>query len=131
MRGQTGDVSSENTARRTIALVVQRFGGLDILVNNAGRTLDNPLLDTSVDDWNAIMAVNARGTSSKPARRYGPCASGVAGHRHVASVVAAIAMKDMTAYASSKGAIAQITKVIAVEHGCYRIRADAVAVGVV
>ena len=32
-----------------------------ILVNNAGRTLSTPLLDTSVDDWGVILAVNARG----------------------------------------------------------------------
>ena len=128
----TGDVSSEETARRTIALAVQRFGGLDILVNNAGRTLNKPLLDTSVDDWNAIMAVNARGNflhAREAVRAMRERGGGAI--VNVASMVAAIAMKDMTAYASSKGAIAQLTKVIAVEHGRDGIRANAVAVGVV
>jgi NAD(P)-dependent dehydrogenase (short-subunit alcohol dehydrogenase family) len=126
----TGDVSVEDTAKRTVA--VQRFGGLDILVNNAGRALNKALLDTSVDDWNTIMAVNARGDFLHA--REGVRAMidrGGGAIVNVASVVATIAMKEMTAYASSKGAIAQLTKVIAVEHGRDNIRANAVGVGVV
>ena len=128
----TGDVSVEDTAKRTVALAVERFGGLDILVNNAGRTLNKALLDTSVDDWNAIMAVNARGDflHAREAVRAMMVRGGGA-IVNIASVVATIAMKDMTAYASSKGAIAQLTKVIAVEHGRDNIRANAVGVGVV
>ncbi|WP_457355568.1 SDR family NAD(P)-dependent oxidoreductase [Sphingomonas sp. UYP23] len=128
----TGDVSVEDTAKRTVALAVERFGGLDILVNNAGRTLNKALLDTSVDDWNAIMAVNARGDflHAREAVRAMMVRGGGA-IVNVASVVATIAMKEMTAYASSKGAIAQLTKVIAVEHGRDNIRANAVGVGVV
>lgn len=128
----TGDVSTEDMARQTVALAVKRFGGLDILINNAGRTLNKPLLDTSVDDWDAIMAVNARGDflHAREAVRAMKDRGGGA-IVNVASVVAVIAMKDMTAYASSKGAIAQLTKVIAVEHGRDGIRANAVGVGVV
>lgn len=128
----TGDVSAEDTARRTVALAIERFGGLDILVNNAGRTLNKPLLDTSVDDWNAIMAVNARGDflHAREAVRAMMDRGGGA-IVNVASVVATIAMKDMAAYAASKGAIAQLTKVIAVEHGRDGIRANAIGVGVV
>lgn len=127
----TGDVSTEDMARQTVALAVKRFGGLDILINNAGRTLNKPLLDTSVDDWDAIMAVNARGDflHAREAVRAMKDRGGGA-IVNVASVVAVIAMKDMTAYASSKGAIAQLTKVIAVEHGRDGIRANAVGVGV-
>ena len=58
----TGDVAEEGTAVRTVALTVARFGRLDILVNNAGRTLNRPLLETSADAWDAVLAVNARGT---------------------------------------------------------------------
>jgi NAD(P)-dependent dehydrogenase (short-subunit alcohol dehydrogenase family) len=50
---------------------------------------------------------------------------------NVASIVAAVGMKDTAAYAASKGAIAQLTKVIAVEYGDRGIRANAVAPGVV
>lgn len=42
-----GDVSEEETARRAVALAIERFGALDILVNNAGRTMNKPALGTS------------------------------------------------------------------------------------
>ena len=127
-----GDVAVEGTARRAVALAIQRFGGLDILVNNAGRTLNKPLLDTSTADWDAVMAVNARGNflHAREAVRV-MLGRGGGAIVNVASMVATIAMKDMAAYASSKGAIAQLTKVIAVEHGRDGVRANAVAAGVV
>lgn len=128
----TGDVSAEDTARRTVALAIERFGGLDILVNNAGRTLNKPLLNTSAEDWDTIMAVNARGNffHAREAVR-AMLDRGGGAIVNVASVVATIAMKELAAYAASKGAIAQLTKVIAVEHGRNGIRANALGVGVV
>lgn len=128
----TGDVSTEDTAKRTVALALERFGALDILVNNAGRTLNKSLLDTSIDDWNTIMAVNARGDFLHAREAVRAMLNRGGGTIvNVASVVATVAMRDLAAYASSKGAIAQLTKVIAVEHGRDGIRANAVGVGVV
>ena len=117
---------------RTVELAMKRFGGLDILVNNAGRTLNAPLLETSVADWDAIMTVNARGTflhSREAVRAMLPRGGGVI--VSVVSIVSVVGMKETAAYAASKGAIAQLTKVIAVEYGARGIRANAVAPGVV
>ena len=127
-----GDVADEEVARRTVALAVERFGRLDILVNNAGRTLDKPLLETSVTDWDTVMAINARGAfvHSREAVR-AMAASGGGAIVSVVSVVAQVAMKELSAYAASKGAITQLVKVIAAEHGRRGIRANAVAPGVV
>jgi len=50
---------------------------------------------------------------------------------NVASIVSAVGMKDTAVYAASKGAITQLTKVVAVEYGDRGIRANAVAPGVV
>ncbi|WP_062013065.1 SDR family NAD(P)-dependent oxidoreductase [Aureimonas sp. AU4] len=128
-----GDVADEGIARRTMALAAERFGRLDILVNNAGRTLNKSLLDTSAADWEAVMATNARGAfvQSREAVR-AMVASGRGGAIvSVVSVVAAVAMKDLSAYAASKGAITQLVKVIAAEYGAMGIRANAVAPGVV
>lgn len=128
----TGDVGDEQTARRTVALATARFGRLDILVSNAGRTLNVPLTATSVADWDAVMATNARGAFLH-AREAVPvmAASGGGTIVAVASIASTIAMKDLAAYAASKGAIAQLVKVIAVEHAASGIRANAVAPGVV
>lgn len=132
-----GDVADEDTARRTIALAVERFGGLDILVNNAGRTMNRPLVDMSVADWDAIMATNARGAflHSREAVRamLAPAAPRRGGGAivNLVSIVASVGMADTAAYAASKGAIVQLTKVIAVEYGGRGVRANAVAPGVV
>lgn len=128
----TGDVSQEQTAQRTMALALARFGGLDILVNNAGWTMNRPLVEMSVADWDGIMAVNARGNflHSRDALRV-MVERGGGAIVTVASIVSVVGMKDTAAYAASKGAIAQLTKVIAVEYGGRGVRANAVAPGVV
>ena len=128
----TGNVADEDTAGRSVALAFERFGRLDILVNNAGRTLNKPLLETSVEEWDTIMAVNARGNfvHAREAVR-AMVANGGGAIVSVVSVVAAVAMKDLAAYAASKGAITQLVKVIAAEYGTRGIRANAVAPGVV
>lgn len=128
----TGDISQEETARRTIEMALERFGSLNVLVNNAGRTMNKPLVKMSVADWDGIMAVNARGTflhSREALRLMTGRGGGVI--VNVASVVSVVAMKDTAVYAASKGAIAQLTKVIAVEYGYRGVRANAVAAGVV
>ncbi len=127
-----GDVADEEVAKRTMALATERFGRLDILVNNAGRTLNKPLLDTSVAEWDAVLTTNARGNfvHSREAVRV-MAARGGGAIVLVVSVVASVAMKELAAYAASKGAITQLMKVIAAEYGAQGIRANAVAPGVV
>lgn len=128
----TGHVGDEQTARAAVDRALGEFGQLDVLVNNAGRTLNKRALDTSVDEWDAILATNARGNflHSREAlrvmvkQRSGTIVS-------VASVVSSVGMPDLAAYAASKGAIAQLTKVLAVEYGEHGIRVNAVAPGVV
>lgn len=127
-----GDVADEEVAKRTMALAVERFGRLDILVSNAARTLNKPLLETNVADWDAVMTTNARGAfvHSREAVRV-MAENGGGAIVAVVSVAATIAMKELSAYAASKGAITQLVKVIAAEHSRSGIRANAVAPGVV
>ncbi len=128
-----GDVGNETDARATMELAVQRFGRLDILVNNAGRTLNTPLVDTTVEDWDAVLTTNARGNflqareAVKVMLAHGQGGAIVS----VASVSSVVAFKTQAAYAASKGALAQLTRVIAVEYGEHGIRANAVLPGVV
>jgi len=126
-----GDIAEESTAVRSVALATERFGCLNILVNNAGRTLNKPLIDTTAADWDGLMAINARGTflHAREAIKAMLKTGGVI--VNVASIVAQVAMKDTAVYAASKGAIAQLTKAIAVEHGSHGIRANAVLPGVI
>lgn len=127
-----GDVADETVAARNVATALERFGRLDVLVNNAGRTLNKPLVDTTVADWDRILTTNARGafvqsreamTAMQSARR-GSIVT-------VASYAATVALPEGAAYTASKGAISQLMKVVAVEGAPFGIRANAVAPGVI
>ena len=127
-----GDVASEETAFATIEIARERFGRLDILVNNAGRTMNRSLTDTSLDDWDAILAVNARGNFLHARAAVDLMTAGGGGAIvSVASISSVVAFKLQAAYAASKGAVAQLTRVIAVEYGDRGIRANAIAPGIV
>ncbi len=127
-----GDVAREETAYATIELARERFGRLDVLVNNAGRTMNKSLTDTSVADWDAVFAVNARGSFLHARAAVELMTAGGGGAIvSVASIASVVALKLQAAYAASKGAVAQLTRVIAVEYGDRGIRANAVAPGVV
>ncbi|WP_431246504.1 SDR family NAD(P)-dependent oxidoreductase [Leifsonia xyli] len=127
-----GDASSEPDARATIELAVQRFGRLDILINNAGRTLNKPITETSVEEFDGILAVNARGNflHAREALRVMQQTGG-GSVVSIASVSSVVAFETQTAYAASKGAIAQITRVLAIEGGKHGIRSNAVLPGVI
>jgi len=125
-----GDVSDETVAKRTMALAIERFGRLDILVNNAGRTLNVPLVETTVEDYDRILRINARGNfvHAREAMKVMNDAGSIVS---VASISSVVAFKTQAAYASSKGAIAQLAKVIAIEGGERGIRSNVVAPGVI
>ena len=55
------DVTREDDWRAAVATAVQAYGKLNVLVNNAGILLRSKIEETSVDDWDRIMAVNVRG----------------------------------------------------------------------
>ena len=57
----TVELSDENSIRELMETVTEKFGRLDILINNAGITLSSSLEETTTDDWDRLMAVNARG----------------------------------------------------------------------
>jgi acetoin reductase-like protein len=56
-----GNVSNELDMERAVEATVASFGKIDIVVNNAGTIAIGPLVETSVDTWDEVMAVNLRG----------------------------------------------------------------------
>ncbi|MFT4055244.1 MAG: SDR family oxidoreductase [Novosphingobium sp.] len=126
----TGDAADEEVARRTAALAIEHFGRLDILINNAGRTLNKSIEETSVEEFDAILAINARGNFVHAREAMKVMTEGGA-IVSVASVSSVVAFETQAAYASSKGALAQLMRVIAIEGGKRGIRSNAVAPGVI
>ena len=127
-----GDVADEDVARTTMELAAESLGRLDILVNNAGRTLNKPITETSVSEFDGIMKTNARGNFVQAREAFRVMEAGGGGSIiAVASVSSVVAFETQTAYAASKGAIAQITRVLAIEGGKKNIRANAVLPGVI
>ena len=56
------DVTSEEIVAAMVDQTIAKFGRIDVLVNNAGITQPIKVLDTTVEDWDRIMAVNLKGT---------------------------------------------------------------------
>jgi NAD(P)-dependent dehydrogenase (short-subunit alcohol dehydrogenase family) len=124
-----GDAGDEQVAQDTINLAVERFGRLDVLVNNAGRTLNKLVTDTSVEEFDEILDINARGNFLHAREAFKVMDKGSI--VTVGSVSSLVAFETQVAYAASKGAIAQITRVLAVEGGKRGIRANSVLPGVI
>ncbi len=55
-----GDVSTEEAARRLAETALDRFGRIDILVNNVGDLFIGEITETSVEDWDRLLATNVR-----------------------------------------------------------------------
>ncbi|GAA1693934.1 SDR family NAD(P)-dependent oxidoreductase [Streptomyces yatensis] len=127
-----GDITEEATAHRAVRAAVDAFGGLDILVNNAGRTLNKPVTETTAEDWDTVMAVNARGSFLFAREAFRVMReSGGGAIVSTGSYTCTVALPQGAAYSASKGALAQLTKVLAVEGGPLGIRANIVAAGVI
>jgi NAD(P)-dependent dehydrogenase (short-subunit alcohol dehydrogenase family) len=101
---------------------------LELLVNNAAIAILEPLLETTVESWDATMAVNLRAVmivSQVVAK--GMIGRGVAGSIvNISSMSAFQALPYHAAYAASKAGLDQLTKVMAVELGSYGIRVNSI-----
>ena len=120
------DVTSEADWKRAVAACETRHGALDVLVNNAGVYRRNALLDTSAEEWDWIMDVNAKGVflgtrAAIPAMRRAGGGSIV----NLSSIAGLIGSAS-SAYNASKGAVRLLTKVTAVQHGADGIRCNSV-----
>jgi gluconate 5-dehydrogenase len=105
----------------------------EILVNSAGISHRGPAIDLSLEQWNEVLAVNATAIfelSRSFARSR--MAKGSGGRIiNIASLMTAAARAGTSPYTASKGAVGQLTKVLAVEWANHGIRVNAIAPGYV
>ena len=128
------DVTDEPSVKAMVARAVERHGRLDVLVNNAAIQLhgkDGPCHEVSLDVWEQTHAVNLRGPflgtkHALPAMM----ASGGGVIVNIASPTAFAGLgAAYTAYATSKGGVVTLTRVIAKDYAQHGIRCNAIVPG--
>ena len=128
----TGDAAHSDVARRAVALALERFGRLDVVVNNAGRFLLKPIADTSDDEWDGLMTTNVRSVFVHCREALPRLIEGGGGAIvNVSSISGVVGLPAQGAYCATKGAIAQLTRQLAIEHASDGVRVNAVAPGAV
>ncbi len=124
------DVSKQADAERLVAETVKKFGGPDILVNNAGILFTAPVLETTEEMWDKVLAVNVKGVFF--------CAAAVAREMikkksgkiiNISSIAAVGGQEGLCAYSSTKGAVLTLTKVFALELAKHNIQVNAILPG--
>ena len=131
------DVTERTEVDAMVAQAAARFGRVDGLVNSAGVDRRHRFLDLEDDEFKAIVDVNLMGSfraTQAVVRQMGRqtlAADRTCSIVHLSSVNAQIGSATHTAYAATKGAIAQMTRVLAVELAPARIRVNAVGPGTI
>ena len=124
------DVTNEDEWDAAVQSAVASFGKLDILVNNAGIWRRGHVLETSSDQWDDIMDVNAKGVflgtkAAIPEMRKAGGGSIV----NISSTAGLVGSKTSAAYSASKGAVRIFTKSTAVQYAADGIRANSIHPG--
>jgi NAD(P)-dependent dehydrogenase (short-subunit alcohol dehydrogenase family) len=125
------DVAKKTDVDRMVETVVGRHGTLDILVNCAGTAKRAPALDQAEADWEYMIELNLRGTAWA-CRAVAPVMRRAGRGRivNITSIGAEFGLVNRAAYCATKGAVAQLTRCLALEWGPYGITVNAVGPGV-
>lgn len=125
------DVTKEDDWKAAIDTAVNRYGKLDILVNNAGILIRKSIEDTTEEEWDRIMAINAKGVffgtkHAIPAMRQAGGGSIV----NISSTAGLVGSLDGSpSYTATKGAVRLFTKATAIQYAKENIRCNSVHPG--
>ena len=124
------DVTSADDWQNAVDLAVSRFGKLDILVNNAGIFDNGTVENTTVEAWDRVMDVNAKGVFLGTKSAIGAMRDAGSGSIvNISSTAGLMGSTVSSAYNASKGAVRLLTKATAVQYGSEKIRANSVHPG--
>jgi NAD(P)-dependent dehydrogenase (short-subunit alcohol dehydrogenase family) len=123
----TADTTVEADCVRLIEDAARRLGRIDILVNNAGINIRKPVLELSLEEFQQVLRTNLEGYFLC-ARAAGQLlvAQGAGKVINISSILGRVALASQAAYASSKGAIEQLTKVLAIEWAPHNVQVNAI-----
>ena len=121
------DLATSAGAKQAAALALAAFGTVDILVNCAGVTTIKSIIDTPVEDWDWVNAVNLRA----PFLLAQAVAPGMIAQRkgkiiNISSQSGVVALADHAAYGASKGGLNMLTKVMTVEWARHNIQSNTI-----
>lgn len=129
----TLELRSAASAEQAVAAAVEALGSLDVLVNNAAITARTPAVDIKLEEWEDVLRVNTTGAllmSQQMARHL------IATKRegciiNLASAHGLVGFPQRLSYGASKGALIQMTRMLAIEWAPHGIRVNAIAPGTV
>jgi NAD(P)-dependent dehydrogenase (short-subunit alcohol dehydrogenase family) len=125
-----GDVSAAGQARGTVERAIAALGHLDILLNAAGTAIRSPAEEVTEDQFDRQVNVNLRGTyfACQAAGRH-MLERGTGSIINIGSLTTSFGLPLRSVYASTKGAVGQLTKTLAVEWALRGVRVNCIAPG--
>lgn len=122
------DVLDPASVQAAVDAALGAFGRIDILVNDAGVNVRKPVLELSPEEWDRVIDTNLRGYFLVT-RAVVPqmIARGRGKVINVSSILGAVGLPNQLAYASSKGGVVQMTKVMALEWARQGVAVNAIA----
>jgi NAD(P)-dependent dehydrogenase (short-subunit alcohol dehydrogenase family) len=122
------DVTKSSDIRKMADAAIAEFGRVDILVNNAGININKSALEMTEQEWDLVLDTNLKSYF---------LASQAVGHHmvkqrrgkiiNISSTFGLVGFENRAGYASSKGGVGQLTKVLAIEWGPHYINVNAIA----
>ncbi len=129
-----GDIADPDTAQRIVDAAIERFGRIDTLINNAGIYIGKPFTDYTLQDFNALIAVNLAGFFHMTTRTIKHMLDQGCGHVVNVSttlVEQADSGRPAALPVLTKGGLVAATKSLAIEYASRGLRVNAVSLGVI
>jgi cyclopentanol dehydrogenase len=126
------DVANAKDWQQVVAQCIARFGKIDVLVNNAGIALFKALEETTDDEWDRVLNVNAKSVFF--GCKYvlpGMQKAGGGSIVNISSVAGIVGSARGAAYVASKGAVRLLTKAEAIDFAKFNIRVNSIHPGVI